>query len=70
MRFYSFYDKYQNNECIFEINFQTKFFDEPSYASVCKVFDPKIVPKRSILTTKDGQIILIHAIGSFSCKKR
>ena len=62
VRFYSFYDKYQNNECIFEKEFKPKLFEEPSYASVCKIVPPQDVPRRSNLTTKDGQINLIHAI--------
>jgi uncharacterized ferritin-like protein (DUF455 family) len=62
VRFYSFYDKYQNNESIFEKNFKPKFFDKPSYATTCKIVSPQVVPKRSNLTTKDGQINLIHAI--------
>jgi len=62
VRFYSFYDKYQNNQIIFEKNVSTKFFDTPSYASVCKIVPPQVVPKRSNLTTKAGQIVLIHAI--------
>jgi len=62
VRFYSFYDKYQNNECSFEKNFKPKFFDKPSYDGFCKVVPPQIVPKRSNLTTIKGQINLIHAI--------
>lgn len=60
--FYSFYEKYQNNECSFEKNFKPKSFEEPSYTSVCKIVPPQVVPKRSNLTTRDGQINLIHAI--------
>ncbi|WP_373070206.1 ferritin-like domain-containing protein [Sulfurimonas sp.] len=62
VRFYSFYDKYQNNECIFEQNFEPEFFEEPSYEGVCKIVPPQVVPKRTNLTTKDGQINLLHAI--------
>ncbi|QFR49522.1 ferritin-like domain-containing protein [Sulfurimonas lithotrophica] len=62
VRFYSFYAKYQNNECILEKYFKPKFFEEPSYASVCKIVPPQVVPKRSNLTTKEGQVNLLHAI--------
>lgn len=37
-------------------------FSEPSYASFCKIVPPQVVPRRTNLTTKDGQIKLIHAI--------
>lgn len=62
VRFYSFYDKYQNNECKLDENFQPNFFNEPSYQGFCKIVPPQVVPKRSNLTTKAGQINLIHAI--------
>jgi uncharacterized ferritin-like protein (DUF455 family) len=62
VRFYSFYDKYQNGEYNLGENFKPKFFERPSYEGVCKVVAPQVVPKRTNLTTKEGQINLIHAI--------
>jgi uncharacterized ferritin-like protein (DUF455 family) len=57
-----FYERYKAGDILFEENYSPLEFDEPSYASVCKVVPPQIVPKRSNLTSKDGQINLLHAI--------
>jgi len=60
--FNRFYKAYLSGEVIFEESYKPKEFVEPSYSSVCKIVPPQDVPKRSNLTTKDGQINLIHAI--------
>ena len=61
-KFYQFYQQYKNNNIKFEKSFKPKFFSEPSYSSTCQIIPPQDVPKRRNLTTKDGQIILLHAI--------
>ena len=57
-----FYTAYKLGEVAFESEYKAKEFTTPSYDSVCKVVPPQDVPKRSNLTTKDGQINLLHAI--------
>ena len=61
-RFESFYASYKNGEAAFESSFIPKEFVAPSYSEICKIVPPQDVPKRSNLTTRDGQINLIHAI--------
>lgn len=61
-KFNYFYTLYQSGEIEFEKNYQSKEFQTPSYASICKIVPPQDVPKRRNLTTKDGQILLIHAV--------
>jgi len=60
--FEAFYTKYKNGEAAFEKSFTPKEFVTPSYSEICKIVPPQDVPKRSNLTTRDGQINLIHAI--------
>ena len=60
--FKDFYQKYKNGECTFEDEYEKKLFEHPSYESFCKVVPPQDVPKRKNLTTKEGQIYLLHAI--------
>lgn len=60
--FRAFYDAYKNNAIAFEENYSTKEFTQASYSSVCRVVSPQNVPKRSNLTIKEGQIVLLHAI--------
>jgi uncharacterized ferritin-like protein (DUF455 family) len=60
--FQTFYAHYKKGETVFEKSFISKEFDAPSYASTCHVVLPQKVPKRSNLTTKEGQIYLLHAI--------
>ena len=60
--FREFYDLYKSDKVKFEVGLKPKIFQEPSYKSICKIVSPQIVPKRKNLTTKDGQIILLHAI--------
>ncbi len=60
--FEKFYSAYKSGAVEFEKEFAAKKFSEPSYASICQVVNPQNVPKRSNLTTKEGQIILLHAI--------
>ena len=57
-----FYDSYKRGEYSFEKNFSPKEFQTPSYAEVCTIVAPQVVPKRSNLTSREGQINLIHAI--------
>jgi uncharacterized ferritin-like protein (DUF455 family) len=60
--FYEFYKLYNSADVEFEQEYKAKEFEVPSYLSVCKVVPPQNVPKRSNLTTKDGQVNLLHAI--------
>ena len=60
--FERFYDEYKNDNVKFEKQYEVKKFKEPSYASTCQIVPPQDVPRRSNLTTKEGQIVLIHAI--------
>jgi len=57
-----FYERFQNDELEFDADFQAKKFTEPSYNEVCTTVPPQDVPKRSNLTTKEGQINLLHAV--------
>ncbi|MEA3370290.1 MAG: ferritin-like domain-containing protein [Campylobacterota bacterium] len=60
--FHAFYSAFTQGKVAFESEYVAKEFDTPSYDSVCKVVPPQDVPKRSNLTTRDGQVNLIHAI--------
>jgi len=57
-----FYEAYKNGEYTFEKSYDVKEFIEPSYAKFCKVIAPQNVPKRKNLTSKEGQINLLHAV--------
>ena len=60
--FNEFYALYKENRIEFEESYEAKEFCEPSYSSTCRVISPQDVPKRSNLTSRDGQINLLHAI--------
>jgi uncharacterized ferritin-like protein (DUF455 family) len=60
--FRDFYNLYKSGNVNVEENACTKYFETPSYSQICTIVSPQIVPKRSNLTTKEGQINLIHAI--------
>ncbi len=60
--FYEFYESYKKNEVAFEDSYEAVAFTTPSYSEVCRVIPPQDVPKRSNLTSKEGQINLLHAI--------
>jgi uncharacterized ferritin-like protein (DUF455 family) len=53
---------YKDGNVVFESDFKAKAFTLPSYENICKIVPPQVVPKRSNLTIKDGQINLLHAI--------
>ncbi|MCX6051093.1 MAG: ferritin-like domain-containing protein [Campylobacterales bacterium] len=57
-----FYKAYKDGHVEFEKEYKPKEFSEPSYISTCRVVNPQDVPRRSNLTTKEGQTILLHAI--------
>ena len=61
-RFNIFYNLFKAGQVDFEADSKPKEFQEPSYARFCKIIPPQNVPKRKNLTTKDGQINLLHAI--------
>ena len=61
-KFRLFYEGFQQNKYTVEENFTPKEFSEPSYVSFCKIIAPQDVPKRKNLTSKEGQINLLHAI--------
>ena len=60
--FIKFYDLYKLGNIEFEEVYKVKEFESPSYIKICQVVPPQKVPKRSNLTTRDGQINLLHAI--------
>ena len=57
--FNHFYENFQNLP--FDHTASSKVFEQPSYASFCKVVDPKKVPRRK-LGTKEGRAVLLHAV--------
>ncbi len=60
--FNDFYARYNSGGFDLSADYHAKEFAIPSYESICKIVPPQDVPRRSNLTTKEGQIILIHAI--------
>ncbi|WP_418640480.1 ferritin-like domain-containing protein [Sulfurimonas sp. ST-27] len=61
-RFNDFYAHYKAGNAVFETEYKAKEFSEPSYSVICKTVPPQDVPKRTNLTTKEGQVNLLHAI--------
>ncbi|MBN2782973.1 MAG: ferritin-like domain-containing protein [Campylobacterales bacterium] len=61
-KFNQFYEDYKNCDVDLSYEYDVVEFKEPSYKKVCKIVPPQVVPKRSNLTTREGQIVLIHAI--------
>ncbi len=60
--FNEFYALYKEGKIEFEESYDAKEFLAPSYEKTCKIVPPQDVPKRSNLTTVNGQIIFLHAI--------
>ena len=60
--FNAFYGAYRNGEVLFEEGHTPTRFKAPSYSGYCKIVAPQVVPKRKKLGTKEGQILLLHAI--------
>lgn len=50
------------NEVSLEEGFVPKIFDQPSYASFCKIVQPKNLPTRKDFDTKEGLATLVHSI--------
>ncbi len=61
-QFNEFYTLYKEDKVEFEEGYIALQFTNPSYEETCRVVAPQVVPKRSNLTTKNGQINLLHAI--------
>lgn len=61
-RFEAFYSAFQKDEVIFEKEYIAQKFEKPSYENLCTIISPQDVPKRRNLTTKEGQINLLHAV--------
>ncbi|MFT7859369.1 MAG: ferritin-like domain-containing protein [Sulfurimonas sp.] len=61
-KFEKFYCDFQNNTLAFESSYEPKLFENPSYEEYCEIVPPQKVPKRSNLTTQEGQINLLHAV--------
>ncbi|WP_428737179.1 ferritin-like domain-containing protein [Sulfurimonas sp.] len=61
-KFADFYAKFQKSKINFAVGDRPIVFTKPSYEGLCKVVSPQKVPKRSNLTTKEGQINLLHAV--------
>jgi uncharacterized ferritin-like protein (DUF455 family) len=60
--FEKFYTIYKDGSFNTQITYKAKKFTNPSYINICKIVPPQNVPKRKNLTTKEGQINLLHAI--------
>ena len=60
--FERFYQAYKNETPCFESSLVAQEFAEPSYSELCPIVPPQKVPKRSNLTSQEGQINLLHAI--------
>jgi len=60
--FNTFYKAYRENKVIFESDFKSKEFELPSYAGICTIVAPQVVPKRKNITTDEGKITLLHAV--------
>lgn len=60
--FENFYVNFQAGLLACEESYTPKEFLKPSYAKICKIIAPQNVPKRKNLTTREGQINLLHAI--------
>ncbi|CAA6817462.1 MAG: COG2833: uncharacterized protein [uncultured Sulfurovum sp.] len=50
------------NELIAEPKFKAKLFEIPSYASKCKIVEPRALKTRKDFDTKEGLASLVHAI--------
>ena len=61
-KFNTFYKLYKSGTVVFEDVYRAKEFENPSYDSICSIVPPQDVPKRKNLTSKEGQITLIHAV--------
>ena len=61
-KFEAFYSAFQKEEIVFEKEYTSLTFDKPSYEKICTIISPQDVPKRRNLTTKEGQINLLHAV--------
>lgn len=60
--FHSFYADYRDGKVAFETEFAAKTFDAPSYAKQCRIVPPQDVPHRKNPATKEGKVLLLHAI--------
>ncbi len=60
--FEAFYKEFQAGTLFFESEYTPTEFQTPSYAKICTIISPQDVPKRRNLTTREGQINLIHAV--------
>jgi uncharacterized ferritin-like protein (DUF455 family) len=61
-KFKVFYALYKEGGVEFEESYKVEEFKEPSYQNLCKIVPPQDVPKRRNLTTRDGQVVFLHAI--------
>lgn len=60
--FREFYTIFKQETIDFSTQEEAKVFTTPAYDGYCRVVPPQRVPKRSNLTTKEGQINLLHAV--------
>lgn len=56
------YEDFLNNRLIFTAIDKPEIFDTPAYSSFCNIVDQRKVPQRKNLASKEGQIILLHAV--------
>ncbi len=50
------------NSIEYSTGFAPKLFDTPSYAPICRIVDPKELPKRKDLESNEGLAAMVHAI--------
>ncbi|MGB5867647.1 MAG: ferritin-like domain-containing protein [Arcobacteraceae bacterium] len=60
--FRTIYKNFLEEKYSFESINNIEIFKKPSYSDFCNIVDQRKVPQRKNLSTKEGQIILIHAI--------
>jgi len=60
--FKELYIDFLNEKCDFKNTDEIVIFKNPSYSPFCNIVDQRKVPQRKNLASKEGQIILLHAI--------
>ena len=60
--FKNIYKEFLNNNVLFEPNSTPEIFNMPAYGNFCNIVDQRKVPQRKNLASKEGQIILLHAV--------
>ncbi|MRI58491.1 MAG: DUF455 domain-containing protein [Epsilonproteobacteria bacterium] len=61
-KFRHFYQEYLHDRLIYDHQHVPKIFQDPSYVSFCSIVDPREVPRRQRLGTREGRAVLLHAV--------